>query len=76
MQSYFWSDWLFVNSLRKGKGQPLILNPPGYVDVEECEDEDDGAGDRVDNILERPGPGGRFWMGRAVLGLVLLSGLM
>ena len=62
--------------MRKGKGLPFIVKPLGYVDVEECEDEDDGAEDRGDNILEGLNSGGRFSIGRVAFVLVLLSGLM
>ena len=28
------------------------MDPPGYVDIEECENEDDGPEDWRDNVLE------------------------
>ena len=31
----------------------LTMNPPRYVDIEECEDEDDGAEDRSDDSFEK-----------------------
>ena len=41
-----------INSrLHKGNGQPLTMNPPGYVDIEDGEDEDDGAEDRGNDIV-------------------------
>lgn len=36
------------------------MDPPGYVDVEKCEEEEDGAEDRGDDVLESRDPGGYF----------------
>ena len=34
------------------KGRALTMDSPGYVDVEYCKNEDDGAEDWCDNVLE------------------------
>ena len=37
------------------------MDPPGYVNVEECEDEKDSAKDWGDDILKGRNPGVYFW---------------
>ena len=55
---------LEINSrLYKGKGQPLTVNSPGYVDIEEGKDEDDGAEDRGNDIAPSWEPGRCLWRG-------------
>lgn len=36
------------------------MDPPGHVDVEKCEEEEDGAEDRGNDVLESRDPGGCF----------------
>lgn len=43
-----------------GKDWSLTVNPPGDVDIEKREDENDGAEDRSDDVLERRDPEGYF----------------
>lgn len=61
------------------KYQPLTMDPPGYVDVEKCKDEDDAAEDGGYYSLKSRDPEGCFRRGflrgegvvrlRAVVGL-------
>ena len=43
--------------------QPLTMDPPGYVDIEKCKDEDDGAEDWGNYVLKSCEPTGCFWRG-------------
>ena len=36
------------------------MDPPGYIDIEHCEDEDDSAENRSDDIFESRDPEGYF----------------
>lgn len=51
-----------INAVARN-GQPLTMDPPGYVDIKKCKDEDDGAKDRGNYVLKSRGPKGCFWRG-------------
>ena len=63
-----------------GKGRLLTVDPPGDVNIEECEDENDGAEDRGDDVFESRHPEGYFrrrlldWKGRVCGGLGAVVG--
>ena len=44
-------------------GRALTMEPPGYVDIEDCKNEDDGAKDWRDDVLERWKPVWFIWGG-------------